>query len=155
MADLATIADGLRAAEADGPVIARSRPAFAASLTGTAATGARAAPAGGAACWSSAARSSRTTTAQLAALAGGPARALTVEADVRGARRPGGEDEVERLAAAARPLLASPAAGRRRDAPRRATRRLLDAESQQRIAHALAQVAALRRRPAWSSPRAA
>jgi uncharacterized protein YgbK (DUF1537 family) len=139
VSDLGVIARGLRLAEADTPVVVRCAPAFAAIVTGTAATGLVAPPdtAGGVLvlCGSFV----PTTTAQLAEL--DRARpGVTTFADVRALAGDGSAREVERLAMEARRLidehgLAVVATPRERDPG------LVDAASQQRIATAFANVA--------------
>jgi uncharacterized protein YgbK (DUF1537 family) len=140
-ADLETIAAGLRDAEAEVPVLARCAPAFAAILTGTAATGLAQPPAPGRGVLVLCGSFVPTTTTQLAELERAwPGR--TVVADVRALA--GGEaDAAARwIAGAAGALLdgggpAIVATPRERDAG------LVDADSQRRIAVALAQVARL------------
>ena len=141
VADLEVIARGLRLAEVDTPVIARCAPAFAAIVTGTAATGLVDPPAADRGVLVLCGSFVPTTTAQLAEL--NRARpGVTVFADVRALAGEGGAGEVERLAAEARRLLAEQglavvATPRERDPG------LADAGSQQRIATALAAVAPL------------
>jgi uncharacterized protein YgbK (DUF1537 family) len=140
-ADLEVIAAGLRAAEAQVPVLARCAPAFAAVLTGTAARGPAAPPEAGRGVLVLCGSFVPTTTAQLAELdRAWPGR--TVVADVRALAGAGSGDEVQRLAAAATALLdgdgpAIVATPRDRDPA------LVDADSQRRVASALARVARL------------
>jgi uncharacterized protein YgbK (DUF1537 family) len=140
-ADLEIIARGLRAAETDTPVIARSSPAFAAILTGTTANGPAARPTGEGGVLLLCGSFVPTTTAQLEALSiAQPGIAL--EADVRGLVGDPGSGEVERLADAARELMsrrgvAVIATSRQRDPT------LVDAASQRRVASALARIARL------------
>jgi uncharacterized protein YgbK (DUF1537 family) len=144
MDDLAVIADGLRAAEAEVPVLARCAPAFAAVLTGTAATELVAPPEPGRGVLVLCGSFVATTTAQLAELQRAwPGR--TVVADVRALAGSSAGSEVARVADAATALLdgrgpAIVATPRERDPA------LVDADSQRRIALALAEVA--RRVPA-------
>ncbi len=139
VADLDVIARGLRIAETDTPVIARCAPAFAAIVTGTAATGLVDPPAADRGVLVLCGSFVPTTTAQLAEL--DRARpGVTTFADVRALAGDGGAQEVERLADAARRLIAEHglavvATPRERDAG------LADAAAQQRIATALASVA--------------
>ena len=138
IADLEVIASGLRLAEADTKVIARCAPAFAAIVTGTAATGLVAPPPAGRGVLVLCGSFVPATTAQLAELD----RAwpgVTTFADVRALAGPEADREVERQAVAARELidahgLAVVATARDRDAG------LVDAASQQRIATELARV---------------
>ena len=139
-ADLAVIACGLRLAEADTPVIVRCSPAFAAVLTGSGSDRLVAPPSaeGGIllVCGSFVAA----TTAQLDLLATRRA-GVAVTADVRALAAADASGEVARLGATARRLIAEHglavvATPRTRDLT------LADAESQRRIAGALARVAA-------------
>ena len=138
IADLEVIASGLRLAEADTKVIARCAPAFAAIVTGTAATGLVAPPPAGRGVLVLCGSFVPATTAQLAEL--DRARpGVTTFADVRALAGPEADREVERQAVAARELidahgLAVVATARDRDAG------LVDAASQQRIATELARV---------------
>jgi uncharacterized protein YgbK (DUF1537 family) len=139
--DLEIIARGLRAAEADTPVIARSSPAFAAILTGTTAAGPAPLPEADGGVLVLCGSFVPTTTAQLEAF--GAARpGGTIEADVRGLAGDPGTGEVERLAAAARELLAERgvaviATSRQRDPT------LVEVAAQRRVASGLARVARL------------
>jgi uncharacterized protein YgbK (DUF1537 family) len=140
-ADLAVIARGLRAAEVDTPVIARSSPAFAAILTGTAATEPAVLPAGDHGVLVLCGSFVPTTTTQLEALCGAHPGVL-IEADVCALADDPSTGEVERLAAAARRLLAARgmaviATSRQRDPT------LVDVASQRRVASALARIARL------------
>jgi uncharacterized protein YgbK (DUF1537 family) len=139
IADLEVIAHGLRAAEADTPVIARSAPAFAAVLTGTTAMHDATVPTGEGGVLVLCGSFVPTTTTQLDAL--DLARpGVRIDADPRALADDAGE--VERLAAVAGRLLrtqgiAVVATARRRDPT------LVDAASQRRVASALARVARL------------
>ena len=138
-ADLETIAAGLRDAEAEVPVLARCAPAFAAILTGTAATRLVAAPAPGRGVLVLCGSFVPTTTAQLQELdRAWPGR--TVVADVRALAGDDAAAEAARIATRAAALLdgrgpAIVATPRERDSA------LVDADSQRRVAVALAQVA--------------
>jgi uncharacterized protein YgbK (DUF1537 family) len=144
LADIAAIAAGLEEAEQAVPVLARCAPAFAAVLTGTAATGLADAPAPGRGVLVLCGSFVPATTAQLAELERSwPGRTLV--ADVRALAGRDAEAEVAWIATAAAALLdgggpAIVATPRERDPS------LVDADSQRRIAVALAQVA--RRVPA-------
>jgi uncharacterized protein YgbK (DUF1537 family) len=139
LADLEVIARGLRIAESDTPVIARCAPAFAAIVTGTAATGLVDPPAADRGVLVLCGSFVPTTTVQLAEL--DRARpGVTTFADVRALAADESAAEVDRLVAVARRLideqgLAVIATPRERDAG------LADAAGQQRIARALARVA--------------
>ncbi len=138
VADLEVIARGLFLAEADTTVIARCAPAFAAIVTGTAATGLVPPPPAGRGVLVLCGSFVPATTAQLAEL-GRVRPGVTTFADVRALAGPDSDREVERLAIVARQLmgehgLAVVATPRDRDAG------LVDAASQQRIATELARV---------------
>lgn len=138
VADLEVIARGLQAAETDTPVVARCAPAFAAIVTGTAATGLVPPPAADRGVLVVCGSFVPATTAQLAEL--DRARpGVTLFADVRALAGEGSAAEIERLVVAARRLIADHglavvATPRERDAG------LVDAASQQRIAGALARI---------------
>ena len=139
-ADLATIARGLRTAEAAGtPVIARCAPAFAAVLTDSAARTLTPAPDGEGGVLVVCGSFVPATTAQLERLAARCPGAI-VDAHVRALAGDGSDAEVERIAEAARERIASGglavlATERERDPA------LVEPASQRRIASALAQVA--------------
>ncbi len=140
-ADLAAIAEGLRVAEADGlRVIVRCAPAFAAVLTGAAARGQAAPLLGGGGILVVCGSFVSASTAQLEELASVYPDAM-VTAHVAALAGGASEDEVDRVSAAAgdrlvRDGLAVVATERERDPA------LVGPDAQQRVARALAQVAA-------------
>ena len=139
-ADLAVIAQGLRAAEqADTPVIVRCAPAFAAVLTESGAHELVAPPDGARGVLVVCGSFVPATTAQLERLARGHPEAI-VSARVRELAGDASDDEIERLCDAARGRIASGGLAvvvteRERDPA------LVDPASQRRIALALAEVA--------------
>ncbi len=139
--DLEEIADGLRAAEADGvPVIVRCAPAFAAVLTGAGASAPAEPPNGEGGTLVVCGSFVPASTAQLDELARAHPDAV-VTAHVAALAGAAWDDEVARVSAAARDRiarhgLAAVATDRERDPA------LVGPDAQQRVAWALAQVAA-------------